>query len=274
VNPGTLRICATPIGNLADCTPRVLEALRGAAVVACEDTRRTGTLLAAFQIAAPMARVDEHREEAETPRLIERLRAGGDVCLVSDAGLPAVSDPGRRLVAAAIEAGIPVEVLPGASAVTTALVASGLAADRFAFVGFLPRTGGGLAALLDQVDGWHMPVVAFEAPGRLPRTLAAIASRDPGRPVAVCRELTKLHEETTRGTAAEVAARYVTPPRGEVTLVLGVVDAPVATADAAAVDASLGELRAAGMGARQASELVARLTGLPRRDLYERFRSG
>ena len=270
--PGTLRVCATPIGNLGDCTPRVLDALRGAAVIACEDTRRTGTLLSAFAIAVPMVRVDEHREEAETPRLLARLRSGEDVCLVSDAGLPAVSDPGRRLVGAAVEAGIAVEVLPGASAVTTALVSSGFAADRFAFVGFLPRSGGGLASLLDEIDGWRMPVVAFEAPGRLPRTLAAIAARDPGRPVAVCRELTKLHEETTRGTATAVAARYEAPPRGEVTVVLGVVEAPVRGAEATAIDATLAELRAAGMGARQASELVARLTGLPRRELYERFR--
>jgi 16S rRNA (cytidine1402-2'-O)-methyltransferase len=267
---GVLRVCGTPIGNLADTTPRVLDALRAANVVACEDSRRTGTLLAANGISVPMVRVDEHREAAEVPRLVARLLAGDDVCLVSDAGMPGVSDPGRRLVAAAIAAGVRVEVLPGASAVTTALVASGLVADRFAFIGFLPRTGSGLAATLATIDAWAMPVVAFEAPGRLPRTLATIAARDPGRPIAVCRELTKLHEETTRGTASEVLERYREPPRGEVTLVIAPVEAIAEQRSDDDVAAALTAL-AGTVGAREASAIVARLTGLPRRDLYARI---
>ncbi len=267
---GILRVCGTPIGNLADTTPRVLDALRAASVVACEDSRRTGTLLAANAISVPMVRVDEHREAAEVPRLVARLVAGESVALVSDAGMPGVSDPGRRLVRAALAAGVPVEVLPGASAVTTALVASGLVADRFAFVGFLPRTVGGLEAVLAEVDAWAMPVVAFEAPGRLPRTLAAIATRDPDRSLAVCRELTKLHEEITRGPARDVAERYRDQPRGEVTLVL----APVSNTREAPADEDLDKTLAAlaaAVGAREASAIVARLTGLPRRDLYARI---
>ena len=271
---GTLRICATPIGNLGDLTPRVRDALRAAAVIACEDTRRTRVLLTANGLTTPLQRMDEERESVEGPRLVRRLLAGEDVCVVSDAGMPAIADPGRRLVAAALAAGVRVEVLPGASAVTTALVASGLAADRFAFVAFLPRTRGALVGLLDEVDRWGVPIVAFDAPGRISKTLAVIADRTPDRPVAVCRELTKLHEEVVHGSASEVAARFTGPARGELTVVLGAVDAAPPTAADADLDAVLRGLRSGGMGAKQASELVARLTGLPRRDLYARQTDG
>jgi 16S rRNA (cytidine1402-2'-O)-methyltransferase len=263
---GTLRICATPIGNLGDLTPRVAAALATAAVVACEDTRRTGTLLAAAGSKAPLQPLHDHNEHQRTPALVARLLAGEDVCLVSDAGLPAISDPGRTLIAAAIAAGVAVEVLPGASAVQAALVASGLAADRYAFVGFLPRSRAALERTLDELDGWGLPVVCFEAPSRLPAALRTIAARAPERAVAVCRELTKLHEEVLRGSAAELAERVSAPPRGEVTLVLGAVEAaPPASRDA---EAAIAELRAAGIGARRASALVAGLTGLDRRALY------
>jgi 16S rRNA (cytidine1402-2'-O)-methyltransferase len=268
---GRLVVCATPIGNLGDVTPRVLDALRGASVVACEDTRRTATLLAAHGISVPLVPLHDHNEARRTPELLERLAAGDRICLVSDAGLPAVSDPGHTLIRAAIAAGHDVEVLPGASAVTAALVASGLPSDRFAFLGFLPRAEGALTRLLDEADGWRLTLVAFEAPGRLPRTLERLAARAPERPVAVCRELTKLHEEVVRGTAAEVAERFRQAPKGELTLVLGAVEA--APAGSSDVDASLAELRAAGLGARQAARLVARLTGLPARDLYDRASS-
>jgi 16S rRNA (cytidine1402-2'-O)-methyltransferase len=263
-----LRVCATPIGNLGDVTPRVLDALRTADVVACEDTRRTSTLLAAHDIEVPLVPLHEHNEARRVPELLARIAGGDSVCLVSDAGLPAVSDPGHALIRAALDAGLAVDVLPGASAVTTALVASGLPPDRFAFLGFLPRGDSALDRALDEADGWGVTLVAFEAPGRLPRTLARIAARAPERPVAVARELTKLYEEVTRGTAAEVAARYGEQPRGEITLVLGAVDAP--PADEAAADAAVAELRAAGLATRQATRLVAGLTGLPARGLYDR----
>jgi 16S rRNA (cytidine1402-2'-O)-methyltransferase len=196
--------------------------------------------------------------------LLERIRAGERVALVSDAGTPAVSDPGGRLVAAALDAGLAVEVLPGASAVTTAAVASGLAGVGFAFCGFLPRTPAGIGALLDRVDGAGLAVVAFESPRRLPATLRALADRDPGRRAAVCRELTKLHEEVRRGTLAELAGHYATAPKGEVTLVLAPA-APGGRAEPA--EEALREL-AEVVGSRRAAALASRLTGHPRNRLY------
>ena len=264
---GVLQVCATPIGNLADVTLRVLEALRAADVVACEDTRRTATLLRAHAVDVPLVSLHEHNEERRVEELVARLHAGDRICLVSDAGLPTLSDPGRALIRAVHAAGLRVEVLPGASAVTTALVASGLVADRFAFLGFLPRGAEALGRVLDEVDAWAVPLVAFEAPARLPATLALLAGRTPTRPLAVCRELTKRYEEVARGSAEELAARFAQAPRGEITLVLGSVE-EVAAAPAAVL-AVLAELRRAGLGARQASGIVARLTGLPRRPLYE-----
>lgn len=264
--PGRLTICATPIGNLDDLTPRVREALASCDLVACEDTRRTGQLLHLLGIDAPMRSIEAHREEAAIPGILERLDAGGRVCLATDAGMPLVSDPGGATVRAAIAAGHVVEVLPGADAVTTALVASGLPSDRFAFIGFLPRGRGAIGAALDEADAWGVTLVAFESPNRLPATLALLAERAPERRVAVCRELTKLHEEVVRGTAAEVAARFAAAPKGEIALVL----APLAAEGAApaAIEEALAELRARGFGARDAARLVARLTGGSARDLY------
>jgi 16S rRNA (cytidine1402-2'-O)-methyltransferase len=266
--PGRLRVCATPIGNLGDVSPRVLDALRTADVVACEDTRRTARLLAAHDISVPLVVLHDHNEARRAPELVARALAGEQVCLVSDAGLPGVSDPGHGLIRAAIAAGLEVEVLPGPSAVTAALVSSGLPSDRFAFLGFLPRGEAALERALNEADRWAVTLVAFEAPGRLPKTLARLAARAPERRIAVCRELTKLHEEVARGTAAELAARFASPPKGEITLVLGAVEAPAASSSE--VEAALAELRGAGLGARQAARLVAGLTGLPARELYER----
>ena len=193
---GTLRICGTPIGNLGDVTQRLRETLADAAVIACEDTRRTRALLTALEIPAPkLERLDANTEERGAARLVERLLQGDDVALVTDAGMPAVSDPGTRLVLAAAAAGVVVEVIPGPSAVTAAFAASGIEGDGFAFIGFLPRTAGGLNARLDAADAWGVPLIAFEAPGRLPRTLATLAAREPERRIVVCRELTKLHEQ-------------------------------------------------------------------------------
>src|SRR6188768_195845 len=190
-----LAVCATPIGNLDDITLRVLEELRSADVVLCEDTRRTRILLDRHGISARLLSYQRHNEAARTAALLPRLQAGERVALVSDAGLPGVNDPGARLIAAAVEAGVPVTVLPGASAVETALVASGLGGDRYQFLGFLPRGEKALAALWSELAAWPHAAVAFESPQRLPATLASLARALPGRRTAVCRELTKRFEE-------------------------------------------------------------------------------
>jgi 16S rRNA (cytidine1402-2'-O)-methyltransferase len=263
---GRLTICATPIGNLDDLTPRVRAALGACDVVACEDTRRTGQLLHLLGIDVRMTSIEAHREQAAIPDLLRRLADGAHVCLATDAGMPLVSDPGGATVRAAIEAGIAIEVLPGADAVTTALVASGLPTDRFAFVGFLPRAAGAIGKVLDEADGWGITLVAFESPQRLPSTLALLADRAPERRVAVCRELTKLHEEVVRGTAAELAARFSDAPKGELVLVLDALAGE--GVQPAAVAAALAELRERGLGAKDAARLVASLTGQSTRDLY------
>src|SRR5205085_1816505 len=216
-----LAVCATPIGNLEDVTLRVLAELAAADVVLCEDTRHTRGLLQRHGIEARLVSYHEHNEAQRTAELLPRLAAGERVALVSDAGLPGVSDPGARLVRAALEAGVDVSVLPGPSAVETALVASGLVAEQYRFLGFLPRGGKKLSDLWDELRGWPWPVVAFESPQRLPGTLRSLAAADPEREAAVCRELTKRFEEVARGTAAELAERYAVPPKGEITLVLG-----------------------------------------------------
>lgn len=217
---GRLLVCATPIGNLEDVTLRVLRALREADVVACEDTRRTRVLLDRHGIqAARLTSVHEHNERARAHELAERIRAGETVALVSDAGMPLISDPGYTLVQDCLREELPVEVLPGPSAVPSALVLSGLPVDRWCFVGFLPRKRGQRERMLAEAE---QTLVAFESPRRLPATLDLLAAVDPERPVAVCRELTKLHEEVVRGTAAELAERYrEQAPRGEVVLVVG-----------------------------------------------------
>src|SRR3954469_6331068 len=198
-----LAVCATPIGNLDDVTLRVLAELRAADVVLCEDTRHTRTLLARHDIDAKLVSYHEHNEAARTAELVPRLSAGERIALVSDAGMPGISDPGGRLVRASLDAGVPVTVLPGPSAVETALVASGLLGERYQFVGYLPRGEKALASLWQEVARWRWPVVAFESPQRLPRTLGSLAAALPDRRVAVCRELTKRFEEVVRGTAEE-----------------------------------------------------------------------
>src|SRR2546421_7000773 len=250
-----LAICATPIGNLEDVTLRVLEELRTAALVLCEDTRHTRTLLERHGIQARLRSYHEHNEAKRTAEILPRLEAGERVALVSDAGMPAISDPGARLIAAALAAGVEVHVLPGPSAVETALVASGFGAGRFRFVGFLPRSGHALDALWAELEASE-PVVAFESPQRLPATLRSLAARQPHRPVAVCRELTKRFEEVVRGTAAAVAERFAEPPKGEITLVLdrlGDAAPHVERAEAGAVAAVL-ELVDAGVPRRRAAE--------------------
>jgi 16S rRNA (cytidine1402-2'-O)-methyltransferase len=267
---GRLVVCPTPIGNLEDVTLRVLAALREADVVACEDTRHTRILLERHAIRATLVSFHEHNERARVGELVGRIRGGEVVALVSDAGTPLVSDPGFALVRACLAEGLEVEVLPGPSAVLTALVASGLPAERWRFAGFLPRRRGELEALLAQATE---TLVAFESPRRVAATLRALAEREPERPAAVCRELSKLHEEVRRGTARELADYYrERPPRGEVVLVLGAV-APGRPRREEAI-AALREVVGAGAKARPAAAAVAKLTGLAANELYRELMRG
>ena len=260
-----LAVCATPIGNLDDITLRVLAELRSADVVLAEDTRHTRGLLERHGIEAKLVSYHEHNEAERVDELLPRLLAGERMALVSDAGLPGISDPGARLVRAALDAGMAVTVLPGPSAVETALVASGLVAERFAFVGFLPRKAGELAALWEELAQWQGPVVAFESPQRLPKTLRSLATAAPQRQVAVCRELTKRFEEVVRGDASALAERYAEPPKGEITLVLGPVEVAPRRAEARA---AVAELVSAGAPRRVAVDVVGRLTDVSRNELY------
>jgi len=264
-----LAVCATPIGNLDDVTLRVLSELRAADLVLCEDTRRTRILLDRHGVAAHVASYHRLNEAARASEMLRRLVAGERVALVSDAGLPGVNDPGARLITAAIDAGLPVHVLPGPSAVETALVASGLVGDEYRFVGYLPRRAPERTALAAELAGWPHAVVAFESPRRLPGSLAALAVAMPDRPAAVCRELTKRFEEIARGSLAELARRFTEPARGEITLVLGSAEPPAAPAEALG-DAlgAVSELMAAGVRRRLAVDVVARLTGVSRNALY------
>ena len=268
---GRLVVCPTPIGNLEDVTLRVLSALRDADVVACEDTRRTRILLDRYGVKAHLVSYHEHNEQARSAELVERMRGGAVVALVSDAGMPLVSDPGYVLVRACVAAGLPVEVLPGPSAAITALVASGLPADEWVFHGFLPRKKGELRRVLDASGG---TVVAFESPRRVPGTLALLAELDGTRELAVCRELTKAHEEIVRGSAAELAERYAdAPPRGEVVLVLGPRSAPAGEGEPVGLDA-LRRLVDAGAHPRKAATVVAELTGGSANVLYRALTTG
>jgi 16S rRNA (cytidine1402-2'-O)-methyltransferase len=264
--PGALVVCPTPIGNLKDVTLRLLDELRSADVVACEDTRRTRILLDGHGISVPVLAVHEHNEAVRAPELVERVRRGERVALATDAGMPAVSDPGARIVAAVAAAGLQVTVLPGPSAVTTAVAASGLGGAGFVFAGFLPRPAGRAAAEVRRLDACGLPVVAFESPRRLAATLAALAAAEPDRQAAVCRELTKLHEQVERGSLADLADRFATAPKGEVTLVLAAAARPAGDIDVPA-DA-LAELAQA-FGSRRVAALASRLTGVPRNRLYQ-----
>jgi 16S rRNA (cytidine1402-2'-O)-methyltransferase len=279
---GRLVVCPTPIGNLRDVTLRVLDTLREADAIACEDTRRTRVLLdrytlkgtpsgahpegrkQASEISGPLVSYHEHNERERARELVGRVKRGELVALVSDAGMPLVSDPGYTLVQACLAAGVPVEVLPGPSSVLAALVASGLPAERWLFVGFLPRR----RAELEQVL-LHVPdtLVAFESPRRLTVSLRVLAEHDPARPAVVCRELTKLHEEVRRGSADELAAHYeANPARGEIVLVVG-----AAAPERASHDEALTALRAlvdAGARARPAAGVLAKLTGVSANELY------
>ena len=276
---GRLIFVPTPIGNLGDMTLRSLEALRAADVVCAEDTRVTGKLLAHFDIRKPLERLDEAMIGAKAAAVVERVAAGETVAYCSDAGMPGVSDPGLRLVAAAREAGVPVEVLPGASAAATAYVASGTVNPRFFFAGFFPRKAAEQRAVLQQLQPLDAALIFYESPNRLVAALRAIAEVLPQRTVAVCRELTKLHEEVARGSAAQLAkvfaARADEPGgiRGEIALVI---DGPNAAEEAAqsqdaraAAAERAQELAAQGKRTKDAAKALAAEFGIPRNDAYE-----
>jgi 16S rRNA (cytidine1402-2'-O)-methyltransferase len=265
---GVLHVVATPIGNLGDLTDRARETLASVDLVVAEDTRRTGKLLASLGIHARMRSMFEGNERRRTGEVLAALRDGGDVALVSDGGTPLVSDPGYPLVRACIDEGIEVRALPGPSAVITALVVSGLPTERFVFEGFLPRSAGERSARLTAIAEEFRTVVLFESPRRLAGLLDDLMPFDGDRRVAVCRELTKLHEEVLRGSVAEVRAKVGDGPvRGEVVVVLEGRSAEMPVD----VDAAVAEARglvADGARKREAAHRVAERTGVPANAIY------
>jgi 16S rRNA (cytidine1402-2'-O)-methyltransferase len=271
VSAGALVLVGTPIGNLGDLSPRAAETLAAADVVCCEDTRRTGKLLSLAGIERrPFVVLNEHTEAREVARVVERIDRGQRVALVSDAGMPAISDPGERLVAAVVAAGHAVEVVPGPSAAIAALVVSGLPAGRFVFEGFLPRKGPARRQRLASVATEARTAVLYEAPHRLARTLADLAEVcGDDRRVVVAREITKLHEQVWRGTLAAARA-WVTErePPGEIVLVLAGAPEAAPPGDEDIVAAVRSEM-AAGSSARDAARTVASRLDVPRRRAYE-----
>ncbi|HET8988350.1 MAG TPA: 16S rRNA (cytidine(1402)-2'-O)-methyltransferase [Humibacillus sp.] len=270
MSTGTLVLAATPIGDPRDAAPRLGQELATADVIAAEDTRRLKRLLTALEV-APTGRVlsyHEHNEAARTPELVERLLAGERIVVVTDAGMPSVSDPGYRLVAAAVEAGIRVTCVPGPSAVLMALAVSGLPVDRFAFDGFLPRKAGERARVLREAAQERRTLVYFEAPHRLAETLVAMAEAfGPTRRAAVCRELTKTYEEVRRGTLAELAAWAAEGVRGEITVVVAGAERVVTSVEDA-LD-GIRERVAAGERLKDVAAEVAGRTGLSKKVLYD-----
>jgi 16S rRNA (cytidine1402-2'-O)-methyltransferase len=262
---GRLTVCPTPIGNMEDLSTRALRALEEADIVACEDTRRAGRLYERLEIKRPRLVSNHEQNESERARqLAQQIERGARVVLISDAGTPVISDPGYVLIRACLERGLEVEVLPGPSAVTTALVASGLPAERWRFEGFLPRRAGEL----ERVLGSPETVVAFESPRRLPSSLSALAALAPDRQAAVCRELTKLHEEVARGTLGELARHFRDDVKGEIVVVIAPASGRTADPDVGfAVDA-LRRLVQSGARPRAAASVVAALTGTRANDLY------
>jgi 16S rRNA (cytidine1402-2'-O)-methyltransferase len=265
---GTLYIVPTPLGNLEDITLRALRILREVSLVATEDTRTTGRLLKHFEITCPMVSYYEHSKSTRQSQILEALKQG-DVALVSEAGTPLLSDPGYELVREAIEQEFEVVSLPGPSALTTALPVSGLPVDRFLFLGFLPRKAGERRRLLDEVSTQAVTLIFFEAPHRLRDSLSDMIDTLGGeRPVAVCRELTKLHEEIWRGSLTEALQQWTErEPRGEFTLVVAGVEAPAAW-DRDQVEGALRKALVAGATPKEAVRQVTQQSGWPKRDVY------
>ena len=269
--PGILVLVATPIGNLGDLSPRAVEELRRADAVACEDTRRTGRLLQHAGVERrPLLIVNDHTEAAAVADVLRRLAAGQRVAVVSDAGMPGISDPGEQLVRAAIDGGFEVDVVPGPSAAITALVGSGLPAGRFVFEGFLARKGSGRAERLRELVGERRTIVLYEAPHRVARTIADLVDVLGGdRRVVLARELTKLHQELWRGTLDGAAERVTdVEPRGEYVIVVEGAPAPVEATDDDLV-AALADERVMGATTKDAVAAVATRLGVPKRRVYD-----
>lgn len=266
---GTLYVVGTPIGNLEDLTLRALRVLKEVDLIACEDTRHTNTLLAHYSIAKPLVSYHEQNERQRTPQLLRRLADGASVALVSDAGMPALSDPGYVIVHAAAAQGIPIVSIPGPSAITAALAVSGLPTDRFAFFGFLPRKAGERKRALEEVATVPWTLVFFEAPHRVRQMLEDLHDVLGERRIAVTRELTKRFEEVIRGPIGEVLEQVrATEPRGEFTVVVeGAGDTIVRPATSP--EADLKELLAGGTRPKDAVQIVARRHRLARRDVYQ-----
>ena len=266
----TLYVVATPIGNLEDISIRALRVLDEVSLIAAEDTRKTRQLLSAFGLSTPTTSYHEHNKLSKLPALLNRL-AEGDVALVSEAGMPGISDPGYELVTAAIERGIRVEPIPGASVLVTALAVSGLPTDRFTYLGFLPRRKGQRRKLLEGVAGEEGTLIAFEAPHRLLASLEDMLDVLGDRRIAVCRELTKVYEEIFRGTVSQAVAHFA-EPRGEFTLVIEGGSSDKGRVSADILD-QLRRLRDEGMSAKEAVARVARESSVPKREVYRAWLS-
>jgi len=279
--PGTLYLCATPIGNLGDMTFRAVETLRSVALIAAEDTRHSRKLTSHFDIHVPLTSYHEHNRQTKGPELVEKLLTGLDIALVSDAGLPGISDPGEGLVRLAIEAGVRVVPIPGANAALTALIGSGLATDGFLFAGFLPKAVAARRAKIRTLQNIPVSLLFYESPHQLNKTLADLQAVLGDRQAVAGRELTKLHEEFRRGRFSELLAWFgVNKPRGEFTLVVaGAADA--AAHDSASADSASGELPdeavlqavsrliAAGTNKKDAIKMIASQLDIPRRRVYQ-----
>lgn len=268
---GQLYLVATPIGNLEDITYRAVRILREADLIACEDTRQTRKLLEHYDIHKPTISYHEHNEAERAEELVSRMLAGTSIALVSDAGMPLVSDPGYRLVRAAVQCGVPVHALPGPSAALTALAASGLPTDSFHFGGFLPVKPGQRAKLLESLTGSQATLIFYEAPHRILDSLEAIESALGPRPVVVARELTKIHEEYLRGTAAEIAAQLAARDsvKGEFTVLIGKATEPAP--DDTPLEEAVELLIHEGVARMDAIKQVARRRGLSKREVYDQL---
>lgn len=268
---GKISIVGTPIGNLGDLSPRALQTLREADAVYAEDTRVTGKLLAAFQVQSRLERLDENTMGARAREVAGRAAAGERIAYCSDAGMPGVSDPGLRLVDEAYRQGVHVEVVPGPTAVATAYVASGARCPRFYFGGFFPRKAVERARLLESLRALDAALIFYESPNRLVSALEAVAQAFPARQVAVCRELTKLHEEVVRGTAAEVGGMFAArgTVKGEIVMVIDAADGAEGALDMRAAQQRARELVAEGLRTKEAVRLLAAELGMARNDAYE-----
>lgn len=268
--PRTLYLVGTPIGNLEDISFRAVRILQTVDLIAAEDTRHTGKLLQHFQIATPQISYHEHNRQSRTPELVERLQQGQTIALVSDAGMPGISDPGYELVKACAEADLPVVPIPGPSAAIAGLIASGLPSDRFVFEGFLPTKRQVRRERLEALQAEPRTLIFYEAPHRLRQTLQDLAVLGEGRSIALARELTKLHEEVWRGTIGEAMAHYQDrEPQGEFTIVLAGAEPAQRVLSEAAIKTELQTLLQQGLSRSEASRQLAQQTSLPRRQIYQ-----